>query len=46
LLLAENQGSDTVVVFSIDQATGQLKPTGQTIAVASPVCAVFVGVRR
>jgi 6-phosphogluconolactonase len=45
-LLAENQGSDTVVVFSIDAVTGQLKPTGQTVAVGSPVCAVFVGVRR
>ncbi len=45
-LLAENQGSDTVVVFSIDSVTGHLKPTGQTVAVGSPVCAVFVGVRR
>lgn len=45
-LLAENQGSDTVVVFSLDTVTGQLKPTGQTVAVGSPVCAVFVDVRR
>jgi 6-phosphogluconolactonase len=45
-LLAENQGSDMVVVFSIDAVTGQLKPTGQTVAVGSPVCAVFVGMRR
>jgi 6-phosphogluconolactonase len=45
-LFAENQGSDTVVVFSIDAITGQLKPTDQTVAVGSPVCAVFVGVRR
>lgn len=41
-LLAENQGSDSVVVFAIDAATGKLRPTGQTIAVGSPVCAVFV----
>lgn len=41
-LLAENQNSDTVVVFAIDAASGTLKPTGQTITVGSPVCAVFV----
>ncbi len=41
-LLAENQNSDSVVVFAIDAATGKLKPTGQTITVGSPVCAVFV----
>ena len=41
-LLAENQNSDSVVVFAIDAASGKLKPTGQTISVGSPVCAVFV----
>jgi 6-phosphogluconolactonase len=41
-LLAENQNSDSVVVFAIDPANGRLKPTGQTISVGSPVCAVFV----
>lgn len=41
-LLAENQNSDSVVVFAIEPATGKLKPTGQTITVGSPVCAVFV----
>lgn len=41
-LLAENQNSDSVVVFAIDATTGKLKPTGQTITVGSPVCAVFV----
>ena len=41
-LLAENQNSDSVVVFAIDIASGKLKPTGQTITVGSPVCAVFV----
>jgi 6-phosphogluconolactonase len=41
-LLAENQASDSVVVFAIDPDTGKLKPTGQTISVGSPVCAVFV----
>ena len=41
-LLAENQASDSVVVFAIDSVTGKLKPTGQTLVVGSPVCAVFV----
>jgi 6-phosphogluconolactonase len=44
-LLAENQGSDTVVVFRIDPVTGKLQPTGQTLPIGSPVCAVFVGGR-
>lgn len=41
-LLAENQNSDSVVVFAIDAATGRLNPTGQSVTVGSPVCAVFV----
>ncbi len=41
-LLAENQRSDSVVVFAVNAETGKLKPTGQTVSVASPVCAVFV----
>ena len=41
-LLAENQASDSVVVFAIDPGTGKLKPTGQSITVGAPVCAVFV----
>ena len=41
-LLAENQESDTVVVFRIDAKTGRLTPTGQSLAVPVPVCAVFV----
>ena len=37
-LLAENQGSDSIVVFGIDPETGQLTPTGHTAQVPSPVC--------
>lgn len=44
-LLAENQSSNNVVVFEIDKKTGKLRPTGQTVEVSSPVCAVFVPVR-
>jgi 6-phosphogluconolactonase len=41
-LLAENQDSDRIVVFRVDAKTGLLSPTGQTVSVGSPVCAVFV----
>lgn len=43
-LIAENQGSGTVVVFGIDAKSGRLTPTGQSLAVPAPVCAVFVAV--
>jgi 6-phosphogluconolactonase len=39
---AENQASDSVVVFAINSDTGKLKPTGQSLSIGSPVCAVFV----
>jgi len=41
-LLAGNQNSDSVAVFALDPQTGRLKPSGQSITVGSPVCAVFV----
>lgn len=41
-LLAANQDSDNLVVFRVDAETGRLSPTGQSIKVGSPVCAVFV----
>jgi 6-phosphogluconolactonase len=41
-MLVENQSSDSVLVFALDSKTGKLKPTGQSISVGSPVCAVFV----
>ncbi len=44
-LFAENQGSDTVVVFRVDAATGKLEPTGQSVDVPVPVCAVFVAAK-
>jgi 6-phosphogluconolactonase len=40
-LLAANQGSDEVVVFSIDPATGGLQPAGSSVRVSRPVCVVF-----
>ena len=40
-LLAENQGSDTIVVFRIDPESGQLSATGHKLEVPSPVCIKF-----
>jgi 6-phosphogluconolactonase len=41
-LLAGNQDSHTITVFRIDGPTGKLTPTGQKLAVGSPVCVKFV----
>ena len=41
-LLAENQKSDTIVVFRIDQESGKLTPTGQVVQVPTPVCIRFL----
>ncbi|WP_300753604.1 lactonase family protein [Janthinobacterium sp.] len=40
-LYAANEHGHTVTVFSVHRSTGRLCPTGQTIAVGSPVCIVF-----
>lgn len=45
-LLAENQDSDTVVTLAIDPASGRLSSTGQTTAVPTPICAMFVRVKQ
>ena len=45
-LLAENQDSDNVVIFRIDTKTGRLSPTGQTVSVGAPVCAIFAPVKQ
>jgi 6-phosphogluconolactonase len=43
-LLAEDQLSDRIVTFRIDQKTGALTPTGDSTEVPSPVCLAFVPV--
>jgi len=40
-LLVANQRSDSVVVFERDPDNGRLTPTGQRIAIPSPVCLRF-----
>ncbi len=42
-LLAANQESGSIVVFRIDRRTGSLTPTGERVAVPSPVSIAFVG---
>jgi 6-phosphogluconolactonase len=44
-LVAANQRSNNMVVFQIDQKTGKLTPTGQTLEVGSPVCVRFMRLR-
>ncbi len=41
-LFVENQWSDTIVTFHVDLNSGQLTPTGDNVAVPSPVCLKFV----
>jgi 6-phosphogluconolactonase len=41
-LLAANQDSANVVVFEVERASGKLTATGQSLQLASPVCAVFL----
>lgn len=41
-LLAAGQDSNNIVVFNIDPASGELRPTGQSVAVPSPVSLTFV----
>jgi len=43
-LLAENQNSNTIVEFRIDQASGRLTATGEVLTVPSPICLVFLPV--
>ncbi len=40
-LLAANQNSDTITVFSRDDGTGRLTPTGTSTASDTPVCLLF-----
>ncbi|HTD82747.1 MAG TPA: beta-propeller fold lactonase family protein, partial [Gemmatimonadaceae bacterium] len=40
-LLAANQKSNSIVVFSRDQRSGRLTPTRQRIELPSPVCLRF-----
>jgi 6-phosphogluconolactonase len=41
ILLAANQQTDDIHTFKIDQASGQLSATGQSVKRGAPVCIVF-----
>jgi 6-phosphogluconolactonase len=41
-LLAENQDSDNVVIFKIDEKSGHLTASGQQVKISSPTCIEFV----
>ncbi len=44
-LLVGNGGSDEIVIFKRNKTTGLLTPTGETIAIGSPVCLKFVPIK-
>jgi 6-phosphogluconolactonase len=44
-LLAENQNSDTVFVFAVDQMTGELSATGDSVSVGKPVCIRMIRIK-
>ncbi len=41
-LLAANQDTNNVVIFSINEKSGELQPTGKEMQVMAPVCVAFV----
>jgi len=41
-MLVANQNGHNVIVFGINQTTGELIPTGHSVAVGSPVCVRFM----
>jgi 6-phosphogluconolactonase len=41
-LIAANQKSNSLAVFSIDQDTGLLTPVGPLAQVGTPVCVLFL----
>jgi 6-phosphogluconolactonase len=44
-MLVANQSGGNVIVFRIDQSTGELTPTGASVQVGNPVCVRFVEIR-
>ncbi len=43
-LLAENEKSNSIVVFKIDLDTGRLTPSGKVVDLSEPVCVKFLAV--
>jgi 6-phosphogluconolactonase len=45
-MLVANQSGDNVIVFRIDQDTGELAPTSASVAVSRPVCIKFMPITQ
>ena len=45
-ILAAHQGSDNIVVFKLDAATGMPAPNGKTVTVSKPVCVEMMPLPR
>jgi 6-phosphogluconolactonase len=45
-MVVGSQRADTIVVFKIDQESGELKSTGQTVEVGTPVCIEFLPIAK
>jgi 6-phosphogluconolactonase len=43
-LLAANQGTNNIVVFEVNESTGELAGTGRTLSVGMPVCVDYLAV--
>ena len=41
-LFTANQATNEVVVFRVDQQTGELSPTGTKVQIPSPMCVRFL----
>ncbi len=44
-MLVANQSANNVIVFRIDQSTGELTPTDASVEVSSPVCVRFMEIK-
>ena len=44
-MLVANQSGGNVIVFRINQETGELQPTEASVQVANPVCVRFMEIK-
>jgi 6-phosphogluconolactonase len=44
-MLVANQSGGNVLVFRINQETGELQPTDKSVQVANPVCVRFMEIK-
>lgn len=46
MLIVANQHTDDMYTFHVDVQSGQLTATGQSVAIPSPVCVLFTGLKE